>query len=251
MPVSIAVIPVLGDNYAFIIHDGSSAAVIDPGEAGPIARFVAEHKLHLSIILVTHHHGDHCGGVAALKQSTGAQFMAPADPRIARVDEPIKEDQSPVIISTRMETIATPGHTRTHLVYYFPALCALFTGDTLFSAGCGRLFEGSPVEMVGSLARCAALPDDTAIYGGHEYTEENLRFALSVDPENRAIHERLDIVNDLRRRGRPSVPSTLAIEKATNPFLRCADKAIRTGLHMQNATNIEVFAQLRRMKDRF
>jgi hydroxyacylglutathione hydrolase len=251
MPITVDIIPVISDNYAFILHDGSSAIVIDPGETAPVSRYLAEKKLRLSTILVTHHHADHCGGVARLMQSKEVRLMAPADPRIGRVDESLKDNDQRIVVSTPMEVIAAPGHTLTHLVYYFPAIGALFTGDTLFSAGCGRLFEGSPADMVRSLTRCASLPDDTAIYAGHEYTEENLRFALSVDPDNHAIHDRLKVVGELRRQGKPSIPSTLADEKAINPFLRLKEIAIRTLLRMERSTDIEVFAQLRRMKDNF
>jgi len=245
-------IPFLSDNYAWAVHDGKNAAVVDPGEAGPVMRFLESNNLTLSHVLITHHHADHCGGVAALKREfTGCMVIGPDDIRLQGVDDPVRGGEERDILGLPMKVIGAPGHTKTHVLFYFPGLKALFSGDTLFSAGCGRLFEGSALDMFQSLTTCAALSNDTRIYCGHEYTEENLRFALTVDSGNSAITDRLSEVKELRRRGKASVPSTLLMEKTFNPFLRAKEPAIRKKLGMESAEDVEVFARLREMKDRF
>jgi hydroxyacylglutathione hydrolase len=252
MDIRICAIPLLSDNYAWASHDGKSAAIIDPGEAGPVRRFLENNNLALSYVLITHHHADHCGGTAALKRKfTGCIVIGPDDARLSVVDDPVCGGEKRDVLGLPMKVIGAPGHTKTHILFYFPALQALFTGDTLFSAGCGRLFEGSALDMFQSLTKCATLGDDTLIYCGHEYTEENLKFALTVDPGNAEITARLSEVKDLRRQGQPSVPSTLLMEKAFNPFLRVKDLAVRKKLGMESAEDVEVFARLREMKDRF
>jgi hydroxyacylglutathione hydrolase len=252
MNIQITPIPLLSDNYAWAVHDGKSAAIIDPGEARPVVRFLEKNNLVLSHVLITHHHADHCGGAAALKREfTGCVIIGPEDERLKNCDDPVQGGEDRDILGLPIKVIAAPGHTKTHVLFYIPALKALFTGDTLFSAGCGRLFEGSALEMFQSFAKCTALGDDTLIYCGHEYTEENLKFALTVEPSNAAITDRLSEVKELRRRGQPSVPSTLIMEKAFNPFLRVKDPAIRKKLGMESAEDVEVFARLREMKDRF
>ena len=245
-------IPLLSDNYAWAVHDGKSAAIIDPGEARQSMRFLETNNLALSHILITHHHADHCGGAAALKQKfNGCIMIGPDDARLKSCDDPVRGGEERDVFEVSMKVIGAPGHTKTHVLFYFPELQALFTGDTLFSGGCGRLFEGSALDMFQSLVKCAALGDDTLIYCGHEYTEENLKFALTVDPGNAAITARLSEVKDLRRRGLPSIPSTLHMEKTFNPFLRVKEPAIRIKLGMESADDVEVFARLREMKDRF
>jgi hydroxyacylglutathione hydrolase len=252
MNIQITPIPLLSDNYAWAVHNGTNAAIIDPGESGPIALFLKSHDLALSHVLITHHHTDHCGGATALKQKfTECILIGPNDIRLSGCDDAIYGGEERDILGLPMKVIGAPGHTKTHILFYFPALQALFTGDTLFSAGCGRLFEGSALDMFQSLTKCSSLGDDTLIYCGHEYTEENLKFALTVDPGNAEITARLSEVKDLRRQGQPSVPSTLLMEKAFNPFLRVKDLAVRKKLGMESAEDVKVFARLREMKDRF
>jgi hydroxyacylglutathione hydrolase len=252
MNIQITPIPLLSDNYAWAVHDGKRAAIIDPGEARPVAHFLETNNLALSHVLITHHHADHCGGTAALKRKfTGCIVIGPDDARLKSCDDPVRGGEERDILGLLMKVVFAPGHTKTHVLFYFPELQALFTGDTLFSAGCSRLFEGSAVDMFQSLAKCAALNDDTLIFCGHEYTEENLRFALTVDPGNAALAARLSEVKELRRRSQPSVPSTLCIEKTINPFLRVKEPAIRKKLGMESAEDVTVFARLRKMKDRF
>jgi hydroxyacylglutathione hydrolase len=243
--------PLLSDNYAFVLHNETDAVVVDPGDAGPVLRFLADHDLRLSIILLTHHHADLCAGAAGFKKATGCRVVGPTDPRLKIVDDTVNHGDHRDLLAAQVEVIATPGHTRTHLVYHVAALSALFTGDTLFGAGCGRLFEGSPVQMWESLTKCAALPDETRVYCGHENTEDNLEFALSIEPENAKVKARLAQTRGLRRQGLPTVPSTLALERETNPFLRVGDTSLRKSIGMESATDAAVFAEVRARKDRY
>jgi hydroxyacylglutathione hydrolase len=252
MNIQISPIPFLSDNYAWALHDGKNAVIVDPGEAPPIRNFLKNGNLRLSHILITHHHADHCGGAAELKKEFfDCRIIGPDDTRLKVRDDPVRGGEERTVLGLSMNIIGAPGHTKTHMLYYFPTLRALFTGDTLFSSGCGRLFEGSAEDMHCSLTKCAALEDDTRIFPGHEYTEENLRFALTVDPANPAIAQRLVEVKRLRRRGHASALTTIAMEKTFNPFLRVKDLALRKKLGMESASDVEVFARLREMKDRF
>jgi hydroxyacylglutathione hydrolase len=249
--IAIVPIPFLSDNYAWLMRSGTEAAVVDPGDAGPIRRYVREHSLHVSAILVTHHHGDHCGGVGELKNAYGCTVIGFKDRRMPFVDEVVENGDTRTILGISMRAMATPGHTLTHAVYFFPDLKALFTGDTLFGAGCGRLFEGTADQMLASLIACAATGDDVRVYAGHEYTEENLRFAQSVEPGNAAIPTRLLEVQKQLRSGQPSLPSLISVEKAVNPFLRTDSLLIRKQTTLSNASNVEVFAELRKRKDAY
>ncbi|MGB7566597.1 MAG: hydroxyacylglutathione hydrolase [Chitinivibrionales bacterium] len=252
MNTQIIPIPALSDNYAWLFHGDKSAVIVDPGEARPVERFLENNNLTLSHVLITHHHADHCGGAAALtREFAGCIMMGPDDARLKGCDDPVRGGEERDVLGLPMRVIGAPGHTKTHVLFYFPGLKALFTGDTLFSAGCGRLFEGSAADMYRSLTTCAALSDDTRIYCGHEYTEENLRFALTVDPGNVAITRRLSEVRNLLSRGLASVPSTILMEKTFNPFLRVNDPELRKKLGMGSAEDVDVFARLREMKDRF
>jgi hydroxyacylglutathione hydrolase len=252
MNIQISPISFLSDNYAWALHDGKNAIIVDPGEAPPIRNFLKNENLGLSHILITHHHADHCGGAAELKKEfQECTSIGPHDSRLKVCDDPVRGGEKRTISDLSMNIIGAPGHTKTHVLFYFPTVRALFTGDTLFSAGCGRLFEGSPEKMHQTLTICAKLPDDTHLYCGHEYTEENLAFALTVDPNNTAIVNRIAEEKNLLKQGLASVPSTVAMEKTYNPFLRVADLAIRNKLAMESASDVEVFARLREMKDRF
>ena len=241
MPISIMSIPVLQDNYVWVLHDttGKRTAVVDPGDAAPVRQFLDAAGWSLDLILVTHHHHDHVNGVADLHSHYGAQVVAPAAEasQIGRIDIPVHDGDRVSFGGEEILTIATPGHTAGEVSYYLPHPAALFCGDTLFSLGCGRLFEGSPKDMFHSLARFRELPDETLVCCGHEYTESNARFALTVAPENHSLRLRAEEVRKLRQQGKPTVPSTLGSERLCNPFVR-ADSAEQLG-------------QLRALKDRF
>jgi len=239
----------LSDNYIYLIVNGLEAIAVDPAEAGPVLAAVTEQHLRLAGILITHHHGDHLGGAAEVHAKTGAVIYGPDDSRIPMLTSPLRDCEQLECASLSISVLHLPGHTRTHVGYNLPALNWLFTGDTLFCAGCGRLFESTAAQMWHSLQRIMSLPDATNMFCGHEYTEENLRFALSLEPDSREIAERLAQVHAQRRIGKATVPSTLALEKRTNPFLRV--NALAEKLGMAGASDADVFAEIRRRKDRF
>lgn len=242
------------DNYGILIHDDATGATatIDAGEAEPILAALKETGWTLTDILVTHHHGDHVAGIPELKAATGAKVTAPAEDmnRVPLVDRGVREGDRVKLGSLVAEVIATPGHTSHHIAYHFPADALLFAGDTLFSLGCGRLFEGSPADMWSSLQKLRALPPDTKLYCGHEYTQSNARFALTIDPENSALRQRAREVDALRAKGAFTLPSTIGAENAENPFLRADDPLIAARLGMPNASAVDVFAELRARKNR-
>lgn len=244
------------DNFAVLVHDPASGATaaIDAPEAAAIERALAEKGWRLTHILVTHHHGDHVEGIAPLKAKWKARVIAhDADAaRIPEVDETFSAPGSFQFAGHEVRVIPTPGHTSGQVALYFPGSHAVFAADALFSLGCGRVIEGSMEEMWGSLERLRQLPGDTAVYCGHEYTAANARFALSVEPGNMALQRRAAEVTALRAAGKPTLPTTIAAEKAANPFLRPESAEIRTAVKADAATpNAEVFARLRRAKDNF
>ncbi|MEO1765989.1 hydroxyacylglutathione hydrolase [Thiobacter aerophilum] len=248
-------LPAFQDNYIWLLHDGRSAAVVDPGDATPVMDFLGAHDLALTAILVTHHHHDHVGGVALLARRFSVPVYGPGgEPIPGRTD--VADPRQPVDLphlGIAFQVLAVPGHTRGHVAYYRPKL--LFCGDTLFGCGCGRLFEGSAEQMHASLARLAALPDDTGVYCAHEYTLANIRFALQVEADNAALHAREQEARARRAQGSPTVPSTLALERRTNPFLRVTEPAVRAAAEAHAghplADAVAVFAALRAWKDRF
>jgi hydroxyacylglutathione hydrolase len=248
---TISAVPVLADNYAWLLHDGKTAGVIDPGEAGPVLQAIAKSGLTLSSVLLTHHHADHCAGTPHLKRSCGCTVIGPKGTGIPEIDDAVEDGDQRMVVGEAMEVMAVPGHTRTHVAYFFPGLRALFTGDTLFGAGCGRVFESGAQQLFSSLSKLASLDDSTFIYCGHEYTEENLLFAAKVEPENKAVWRRLAEVNSLRSRGIATMPSTLGIERETNPFLRTGAPLLRKYLGMEKAPALDVFIELRKRKDQF
>lgn len=255
MPAQIITIPCLSDNYAYLIHiaETGETALVDAPEAAPIQAALEEKGWALNAILLTHHHNDHIAGVEALRAAYGARVIGGAKDahRLPPLDEEVSEGSRLSVIGLEVEVADVSGHTVGHIAFYMPELGAAFTADSLMALGCGRLFEGDAPMMWASLSRLARLPEDTLIYSGHEYTEANARFALTVDPGNENLKARAAHIAKLRQAGTPTVPSTLAEEKATNPFLRAADPAIRTHLGMQNAADEAVFAEIRRRKDSF
>ena len=249
---TISSIPAFKDNYIWLLRAGRRACVVDPGDAAPvIARLEAE-GLQLESILITHHHPDHQGGVAELVARYVPQVYAPASESITGRTHPLRGGERVDILGQPVDVIAVPGHTLGHLAYHAPGV--LFCGDTLFGAGCGRLFEGTPAQMADSLSRLAALPDATLVHCAHEYTAMNLRFAQAVEPDSPAIAERVRQVADLRAAGLSSVPSTLAEEKATNPFLRCREPAVIAAAQQHGAVDaspVAVFAAIRGWRNNF
>jgi hydroxyacylglutathione hydrolase len=247
-------IPAFKDNYIWLLRKGASAVVVDPGDARPVLEVLEREGLSLTSILVTHHHADHQGGVANLLAHYPAQVFGPAMESITAITQPLRGGETICLepLGAVFQVLAVPGHTSGHLAYYGSG--ALFCGDTLFAAGCGRLFEGTPAQMHASLLRLAALPDQTAVYCAHEYTEANLRFALTVEPGNRLLRQRVDEVAVARAKGWATVPSALALEKATNPFLRCNEPEIVASAQSrvaQTSDALAVFTVLREWKNGF
>jgi hydroxyacylglutathione hydrolase len=253
--LEVELIPLLSDNYSYLLHDPTSGttAVVDPAVAAPILEHLKAQGRGLEMILITHHHADHVGGVEELKRQYGSTVIGPeADRgRIPAMDQGVGEGDVVNVGSAHARVLETPGHTRNHISFVFDDSEALFCGDTLFVLGCGRLLEGDPRMMWSSLQKLMALPDATRVFCGHEYSQSNARFALTVDPENPELRTRADQIASLRSQGKPTIPSTLEQEKAANPFLRATDPALRQRLGMENAADHEVFGEIRRRKDAF
>lgn len=248
----ILLIPAFKDNYIWLLVRNGRAAVVDPGDPLPVAERLEALGLRLETILITHHHADHQGGVAALSARWSVEVFGPGNESITGCNRPLFGGETIQVLDQPVKVLAVPGHTSGHLAYFVPG--ALFCGDTLFGGGCGRLFEGTPGQMNASLDRIAALPDDTRIYCAHEYTEANLRFALAVEPENAALHHRVKQVSALRAAGQPSIPSSLAEEKASNPFLRCSqvsviEAALKNGA--VDTSQVAVFSAIRQWRNNF
>jgi hydroxyacylglutathione hydrolase len=253
-------VPAFTDNYLWLIHDGAHAVAVDPGDAAPIRAALAQHGLTLTAILLTHHHADHVGGVTELVAASGVPVYGPWAEDIAGVTQRVGEGDVVELAAPalRLRVLEVPGHTRGHIAYVRDADGAgppwLFCGDTLFAGGCGRLFEGTPAQMAASLDKLAALPDATRVYCAHEYTVSNLRFAVQADPDNAAVRARLATESARRAQGEATVPSTIGVEKATNPFVRYRDPAIQAGLRAHgrlaaDATPVAAFAALREWKN--
>ena len=255
MLVDVELFTCRADNFGVLARDRETGAamLIDAPEEAPILEAVGRTGWKPSLLLVTHHHHDHVDANLALKRRFGLKIVGPeAEARdIPGIDETVRDGDVLRLGNQEIRVIGTPGHTAGHVCYHMPAAGIVFTADTLFALGCGRLFEAPPEAMFASLAKLAALPGQTVVYCGHEYTAANARFALSVDPGNARLKARAARVEALRAQGKPTLPTTIAEELATNPFLRAADPAIRATLGMEAASDAQVFAELRRRKDNF
>src|SRR5215211_6151351 len=255
MPLMIEQFACRSDNFGVLIHDpdASVTASIDAPEFGPIKDHLAKRHWKLDRILTTHHHGDHVEANLPLKQAFQCSVTGPAGEadKIPGIDTRVAEGETVEFGTFEVRVIDTPGHTLGHISYYIPAAKVAFVADTLFAMGCGRLLEGTPEMMWNSLEKLLALPDDTVIYCGHEYTQANARFALTIEPENRDLVARAQQVDERRRAGQPTLPTTIELEKRTNPFLRVNEPDIRRRLAMENALPADVFGEIRRRKDKF
>jgi hydroxyacylglutathione hydrolase len=255
MPAQTYLFSCLKDNYGVLLHDpqtGATAA-IDAPEAAPVEAALKTTGWILSDILVTHHHHDHTGGITELKQRHRCRVVAPAGEagRIPLVDQTVRENDSARVGSLEGRVIETPGHTAGHIAYIFAADKLAFVGDTLFSIGCGRVIEGTPEMMWRSLLKLRALPDDTRIYCGHEYTQANIRFARTVEPDNKSLAAREKAVEQLRAANKPTIPSTMGEEKAANPFLRADLPELAAQVGLTGKPAAQVFAEIRERKNNF
>jgi hydroxyacylglutathione hydrolase len=255
--VSITPLPAFSDNYLWLLDRAGHAVVVDPGDPAPVLRALAERQLNLDAILVTHHHGDHVGGLSALRQ-TGATVYGPRAEAIDGVDVALDGGDRVEVLGVTFGVLDVPGHTAGHIAYFAEALDppVLFCGDTLFACGCGRLFEGTPAQMLASLDRLSALPPATRVYCAHEYTLANIRFALAVEPSNADLQQRARDAAVLRERGKPTVPSTIALELATNPFMRSDAPDVRNAANARagdtaGVGRLRTFTTIRKWKDEF
>lgn len=255
MAVEIEQFTCRSDNFGILLRDPVSGetALVDAPEERPILDAIERTGWTPGLLLVTHHHGDHVEANLALKQRFGLKIVGPAAEaaKIPGIDRTVAEGDTLRLGSEDIRVIETPGHTAGHVSYHLPGSGVVFAADTLFALGCGRLLEGSAATMFASLRKLAALPPETVVYCGHEYTLSNARFALTVDPDNPALKKRAERIEALRARDEPTLPTTIAEELATNPFLRWHDKAIRRTLGMDDASDEAVFAEIRRRKDNF
>ncbi|MFT5894602.1 MAG: hydroxyacylglutathione hydrolase [bacterium] len=243
------------DNYGVLLHDSASGgtACIDAGDAYATLQALDAKGWSLTHLLITHHHGDHTAGLVAIKTKTGCHVIGPepVSKPIAGLDANVTDGSEFMFANRVVSVLHTPGHTMDMVNYYFSEDKLVFTGDTLFSMGCGRLFEGDAVIMLESVAKLNALPDDTLVYCAHEYTATNARFALDVDPDNTVLQQRAEEVTELRSKNLATVPSLLGLEKQTNPFLRTSDAGIRETLEMVDASDVAVFAALRERRNQY
>ncbi len=253
MPLTIEAVPVLETNYVWALHDGSHCVLVDPGSAAEPLAFLEKNRLELTAILITHHHRDHTGGLGDILSRHEVPVWGPRDARIEQVTRPVGEGDRIEIDrpSLSFQVLETPGHTTSHIMLHDDE--RLISGDTLFSIGCGRLFEGTPEQMLASLDKLSNLSGELKIYCGHEYTLDNCRFALEVEPDNMALKQRFEEARGLREQGRITLPSTLAEERATNPFLRAREPAVIEAANRREPGTgnnpAAVFGVIRRWKD--
>ncbi len=256
MALELVTVPCLETNYAYLLHDQATGqtAVVDVPDAAPILAALEQRGWRADLVLLTHHHPDHVQGVAALRAAMPDARVAGAGADAARLpplDRALAPGDSVAVGDAMGHVLDVPGHTIGHIAFHFPDSGLLFSADSLMACGCGRLFEGTPAQMFDTLARLAALPPETLVCSGHEYTAANIEFALSVDAANPALQARAAETAAARAKGLPTVPSTLALEHATNPFLRADDAALRAAMQMPDAPAVAVFAALREAKNRF
>ena len=255
--MNLLALPAFTDNYIWMLHDGQRAVVVDPGDAGPVIEALDRLGLQLAGILVTHHHADHVGGVNALRPRLQGPVWGPARETIPEPFVPLVEGDAPEVLGLHFKVLDVPGHTAGHIAYMQTDAVKnplLFCGDTLFSAGCGRLFEGTPAQMHTSLSKLAALPSDTRVCCTHEYTLSNLRFAAAVEPGNAARVDYDARCQALRAEGKPTLPSSIGLERRVNPFLRCDVPEVKASAHEQGAEGddaVSVLAALREWKNRY
>lgn len=255
MPLEIVTVAALSDNYDFLVHDPETGrtALVDAADPAPILAALADRDWTLDEIWLTHHHWDHIDGTLPLMEATGATVTgAQADqhrlPPLTRVIEP---GQSFEFAGHTVEVLAADGHTVGHIAYHIPSAKALFSADSLMAIGCGRLFEGTPAQMWDTLTGFMELPDDTLVYSGHEYTAANAKFAQTIEPDNAALQTRISAIANARSNGEATVPSLMSLERATNPFLRAGQSALKQELGMKDATDLAVFTEIRSRKDSF
>lgn len=255
MTLEIVTIPCRADNYVYLVHesDTGKTALFDATEAQPVMDALAQRGWGLDQLFITHHHDDHIHGTDALRAAFGCEVFGGADDahRLPKLDRALREGDAVECLGHSLQVFDVSGHTVGHLAYYLPAAKAMFTADSLMACGCGRLFEGKPAQMWESLNKLAALPADTLVCSGHEYTATNIGLALTIEPENAALRARADAVRAARELGEPTVPSLLSEELATNPFLRAGLLSVKAALSMEDASDVEVFAEIRRRRDRF
>ncbi len=255
MPLQIVTVPCLEDNYAYLVHDPDAGrtALVDAPEAGAIQKAVEAQGWTIDEIWITHHHGDHIDGVPALREAFGATVTgASADAhRLPALDRAVADGDTFDFAGHAVHVMDVSGHTIGHIALHIPDAAVVFTADSLMALGCGRVFEGTHDQMWGSLSKLAALPPATSVYSGHEYTAANGRFALTIEPENAALISRTEEIAVARAAGRPTVPSLLSEELATNPFLRATDPQVKASLGMPDASDAEAFGEIRTRKDRF
>ena len=256
-------IPAFTDNYIWLLYDdGLNGIVIDPGEAGVVEDYLTESKIELQGIIITHHHADHTGGVAELAAGRDIPVYGPENPAIKSITQPVKDGDIVTLLGTDFETLATPGHTLDHLAFFASPegrSPLLFCGDTLFSGGCGRLFEGTPGQMQRSLDRLRRLPEETEVYCAHEYTQANLQFAVAVEPENQALKQRVREVEELRAQNLRTIPSRIGLERLTNPFLRTSEPEVIAAAKTRSPLSVinnprqeaDVLGIIREWKDNF
>ena len=253
--MDIDVIPCLSDNYSYLIKDNqtNTVAIIDPSEFGPCDKKIDQKYKKLDFILNTHHHFDHIGGNEELKRKYGSKVLGfeKEKKRIPSLDVLLKDGQKFKIGNLDFKTIFIPGHTSGHIAFYFEKEKVVFTGDTLFSLGCGRIFEGTYQQMFNSLNKIKNLPEDTKIYCGHEYTKSNLGFCLKFNPNNKYLKDKERVIEEKINDGKPTIPSTIKDETQMNIFLRYDDSDVKDALNLQNASDLEIFTKLRDLKDNF
>lgn len=255
--IAIEPIAAFTDNYIWCLHNGIDAYLVDPGDATPAIDFIATKGLKLRGILITHHHFDHVGGISALREHYALDAIyGPDNSAIEGITHTLREGDVIEVLGEKFQVLEVPGHTLDHIAYFSIELQppALFCGDTLFAGGCGRLFEGTPTQMFTSLSKFKKLAPETRVFCTHEYTQSNLRFAQAVEPDNLALKQRAQSADNVRANDQPTLPSTLALELETNPFLRTHEGAVQRAArqhNLQSANDVEIFAAIRRWKDQF